>query len=45
MHMDDAHQVAEATKFWQKLDAMVAVAAAVKKYDATHTQVLAAPHS
>jgi hypothetical protein len=39
---DDARQAAEAVEFQQKLDTMVATTAnAIKKYDATHTRVLA----
>jgi hypothetical protein len=42
MAQDDDQQVAEATEFWQKLEAMVVAAEdAKKKVAATHTCVLA----
>jgi hypothetical protein len=41
MAADDARQAAEAAKFRQKLDTMVAAAADAKKYDAARAQVLA----
>jgi phage major head subunit gpT-like protein len=42
MAQDDDRQVAEATEFWQKLEAMVAAAEDTKKKVAvTHTRILA----